>query len=65
MSNHKYSFRSQAERERDEALCCRYRRIGIPAVAAAKTVESQYGQPKTASSQQMGWMADPDLSPES
>lgn len=46
MSNHKHGFRSQAERERDDALCCHYGRIGIPAVAAAKSVEHRQRQPK-------------------
>lgn len=46
MSNHKHGFRSQAERERDDALCCHYGRIGIPAVAAAKSVERHNRQPK-------------------
>ena len=58
MSNHDNGFRSQAERERDEALRCRYGRIGIPAVAAAKSVEPQYGQPKQASRRQMAWTED-------
>lgn len=39
MSNHNSGFRSQADRQRDEALRCRYGRIGIPAVAAAKSAE--------------------------
>lgn len=63
MSNHKYSFRSQADRERDEALRCRYGQIGIPAVAAAKSVETD--QPKRVPSQQAIWLTNSDSLPES
>ena len=44
MSNHEQRFRSQAERQRDEALRCHYGRIGIQAVAAAKAVAPQTKQ---------------------
>ncbi|GIL03200.1 MAG: hypothetical protein BroJett030_30990 [Alphaproteobacteria bacterium] len=64
MSNHENGFRSRAERQREDALEQRYRRIGIPAVAAAKTVERQYGQSRQVPQQQMGSIADPDRSQE-
>jgi len=38
MSRQNSGFRSRSEYEKDEALCCRYGKIGIPAVAAAQTV---------------------------
>ena len=61
MSNHNYGFRSQADRQRDEALSCRYGRIGIPAVAAAKTVEPHFKQPGDKPTAKAGWKLNPDL----
>jgi hypothetical protein len=64
MSNHNSGFRSQAEREREEALCCRYGRIGIPAVAAAKSAERHYRLPEGGESAENEWKQNPAFAPE-
>ena len=57
MSHSNSGFRSRNEIEREAALLGRYRKIGIAAVAAAKSLpQQQAGQAQKAS--QFGWMAE-------
>ncbi|MEZ5872523.1 MAG: hypothetical protein R3D32_11915 [Nitratireductor sp.] len=57
MSHSTTGFRSRNEIDRETALIGRYRKIGIAAVAAAKTLpQQQAGQAQSAS--QFGWMAE-------
>ena len=57
MSQNPTGFRSRHDVEREAALRCRYGKIGIAAVAAAKWLpQQQAGQAQTLS--QFGWMAE-------
>ncbi len=49
-------FLSRAERQKEEALTCRYGRIGIAAVAAATAMRQQAQSQPISTSSQMGWL---------
>ncbi|MFZ1815668.1 MAG: hypothetical protein WBO55_08240 [Rhizobiaceae bacterium] len=58
MSTNQNGFRSRQDAEFEARLRNRYRQIGIPAVAAAKSATQQQAGHSARQNTQFGWMAE-------